>query len=135
MQRKPTLIPANRVPVVAAMLVRADGQMLLQRRPAGRKHAGSWEFPGGKVEPGETGLEALARELYEELGIVMDADSATLVGGAGEDDGPIRLDLYRIEKWEGEPVSLENAQVRWLDRDDALALPLCALDRKILSDL
>src|SRR5450755_1765211 len=59
------------VRVAAAVLLRADGTVLLAQRPAGKPYAGYWEFPGGKFEPGETPLDALTRELREELGIVV----------------------------------------------------------------
>ena len=60
--------------VAAAVVVRADGSVLLAQRPAGKPYAGYWEFPGGKLEPGESPRDALARELVEELGIVVRVD-------------------------------------------------------------
>ena len=65
--------------VVAAALTDADGRVLMARRPAGKQHAGLWEFPGGKVESGETPKTALVRELREELGVGVDPDALTRV--------------------------------------------------------
>lgn len=89
--------------VVAAALIAADGRILVQQRPLDKHHGGLWEFPGGKVEPGETPEAALARELAEELGIGVEAADLYPVafsrGSAG--DRPMVLLLYRAERWEG----------------------------------
>ena len=71
--RSPSLVPrhSQRIEVVAAVVLGPDGRFLLGQRPAGKVYAGYWEFPGGKVEPGESPLAALKRELREELGDVL----------------------------------------------------------------
>ncbi|MBB3357668.1 MULTISPECIES: NUDIX domain-containing protein [unclassified Novosphingobium] len=108
--------------VVAAALVAGEGgeaRLLLQQRPLGKHHGGLWEFPGGKVEPGETPAAALARELAEELGIAVDpADLAPLtfaVHEAAASGRDLVLLLYRCHAWRGTPVAEEGAALQWVD--------------------
>lgn len=124
-----TAAESNLLLVVAAALVR-DGQMLVQQRPAGKHHAGLWEFPGGKVEPDESPERALARELAEELGIEVDPADVTpwtfvsMPSGARQ----LVLLLYRVERWAGEPRALEAAAMRWAAPADLLGLPMPPAD-------
>ncbi|MFS0738764.1 (deoxy)nucleoside triphosphate pyrophosphohydrolase [Sphingomonas sp. 1P06PA] len=101
--------------VVAAALIDADGRVLVQQRAAGQTMAGLWEFPGGKVEPGETPEDALVRELREELGI--DVATACLAPGpfASEPLGErhLLLMLYLCRKWQGVPQPLDAVALRW----------------------
>ena len=121
MEKKPTLI------VAAAALVDADGRVLLQQRAAGRQMAGLWEFPGGKVEPGETPEEALIRELREELGI--ETDQACIAPAAFASaplgDRRLLLLLYICRKWRGNPAPLDAAALQWVrpNRMFGLAMP------------
>ena len=93
--------------VVAAALRKSSGQVLLAQRPPGRHRAGQWEFPGGKVEPGETPAAALCREMAEELGITLRPEDLAPAGFAQEGAGPGRpeivLLLYRCAAWTGDP--------------------------------
>jgi len=102
--------------VVAAALIDADGRVLVQQRSAHRSMAGLWEFPGGKVEPGETPEAALVRELREELGI--DTESACLApaGFASEALGSrhLLLLLYVCRKWRGVPAALDAQGLKWV---------------------
>ncbi len=102
--------------VVAAALVDDDGRVLLAQRPEGKAMAGLWEFPGGKVEPGETPDDALIRELHEELGItVKKACLAPFVFASHTyDDFHLLMPLYLIRRWEGEPESREHKALKWL---------------------
>jgi 8-oxo-dGTP diphosphatase len=115
--------------VVAAALVDAQGRILVQRRPPGRQHGGLWEFPGGKLEPGEGPVEALVRELHEELAIaVTPADCVTLGFAASPVQPgmrPVVLLLYGCRRWAGDPVSHEQAALDWVDaaRLRTLAMP------------
>lgn len=116
--------------VVAGALIRNDGRILVQQRRAGKQHAGLWEFPGGKVEPGETPEEALARELTEELGIMVDpalADPLTFTTLPGCDRHLILL-LYRLTRWTGEPRALDAAALRWATIDELRLLPMPPAD-------
>lgn len=101
--------------VVAAALVDATGRVLVQQRPPGKALAGLWEFPGGKVEPGETPEDALARELTEELGITVagSALSPLVFASAPLDRGHLLLLLYRCDEWAGEPRALDAVALRW----------------------
>ena len=113
--------------VVAAALIRGDGRILLQRRAPGRAMAGLWEFPGGKVEPGEQPEAALVRELAEELGIAV--EEAALVPGpfASAENGGRRmlLLLYLCRNWQGSPRALDADALCWASFDDmrSLAMP------------
>lgn len=101
--------------VVAAALIDVRGAILVQRRPAGKELAGLWEFPGGKIEPGETPEAALVRELSEELGIsVAPHDLAPLVfASAAPGERHMILLLYRCRRWTGDPVALEADAIAW----------------------
>ena len=113
--------------VVAAALVDGDGRVLLQQRSAGRSMAGLWEFPGGKVEPGETPEAALIRELAEELGIDVEAACLAPATFASEQLGArhLLLLLYVCRRWRGVPRPLDAAGLRWVRPVEmhALAMP------------
>lgn len=123
--------------VAAAALVRADGRVLVQQRPAGGTLAGLWEFPGGKIEPGEAPEAALVRELAEELDItVAPAACEPLTfstGRAGE--RALVLLLYRVHVWTGEPVALAAAALRWVTAGGMAALPMPAADVALVAAL
>jgi 8-oxo-dGTP diphosphatase len=104
------------VDVAAAILIRPDGKFLLAQRPPGKVYAGYWEFPGGKVEPGESVREALIRELQEELGITVTACSPWLTRQFTYPHATVRLNFWRVTAWEGEigiTAPLEHAAVDW----------------------
>ena len=105
------------VEVAAAVMLRADGQeFLLAQRPEGKVYAGYWEFPGGKVEPGESVREALIRELQEELGITVTACSPWLTRQFTYPHATVRLHFWRVTAWNGEigiTAPLEHAAVNW----------------------
>ncbi len=102
--------------VVAAALVDGEGRVLLQQRAPGRAMAGLWEFPGGKVEPGEQPEDALARELAEELGIeTAPGDFAPACFASAEMSGRhMILLLYLCRRWRGEPAALDATALAWL---------------------
>lgn len=103
------------LPVVAAALVNAAGEVLVQRRPTGKAHGGLWEFPGGKVEAGESPEQALIRELDEELAIEVDADAlepAAFATGPSADRHLVLL-LYVIRRWRGEPRPAAADAIAW----------------------
>lgn len=101
------------IEVVAAILER-DGKVLICRRRADQSHPLQWEFPGGKVEPGETPAQALARELEEELGIG-GANGEQIAGYEYTYPGkkPIRLLFFRVHSYSGEPANLIFQEMRW----------------------
>lgn len=106
------------VEVAAAVMLRADGrEFLLAQRPEGKVYAGYWEFPGGKVEPGETVRQALVRELREELGITVTACSPWLTRVFTYPHATVRLNFWRVTAWDGEigiTAPLEHSAVDWL---------------------
>ena len=122
--------------VVAAALIDPSGRVLVQQRSAGRL-ADLWEFPGGKVEVGETPEAALARELREELdiGVAADAMHPMLFASAPLDDRHLVLLLYTVRRWSGEPRPLSAAALAW-HRPSALAdLPMPDPDRPLVDAL
>ncbi len=105
--------------VAAGMILRADGSLLLAERPADKPWAGWWELPGGKIEPGESVLQALARELKEELGIEV-TDATPWVTYTHEYEvNIVRLNFCRVTGWHGEPAGLEGQQLAWIDPQHA----------------
>jgi 8-oxo-dGTP diphosphatase len=106
---------ANRkvVDVAVGILIRADGSFLLTSRPAGKVYAGYWEFPGGKLEAGETVGQALKRELHEELGIEMGAAQLWKVDMVDYPHALVRLNFCKVSDWEGELQMREGQSFSW----------------------
>jgi 8-oxo-dGTP diphosphatase len=106
--------------VVAAALVDSDGRVLIAQRPDGKQLAGQWEFPGGKVEAGETPETALIRELEEELGItVKQACLAPFVFASHTYESfHLLMPLYLIRRWDGEPEAREHKALKWVRPND-----------------
>ncbi|MEY4270396.1 MAG: pyrophosphohydrolase [Pseudomonadota bacterium] len=104
------------LPVVAVALVDRDGRVLVQQRPAGGSMAGLWEFPGGKVEPGETPEAALVRELAEELGIDVSADclAPACFASAPLEGRHLLLLLFVCRKWSGLVTAQHAAALQWV---------------------
>lgn len=125
----------RRIAVVAAVLQQPDGRFLLAQRPQGKVYAGYWEFPGGKVEPGETPLQALVRELHEELGIEVTAAYPWLIRDFDYDHADVRLHFFRVRAWHGELHGREGQAFAW-QRVDALDVsPLLPANGPILHAL
>lgn len=124
----------NYLIVVAAALVDRDGRLLVQRRPEGLSMAGLWEFPGGKLEPGETPEQALIRELEEELAI--DVDHACLAPAcfASEPlgDRHLLLLLYVCRKWRGTPVAQHASALRWVRPVELHGLAMPPADKPLI---
>ena len=123
------------LPVVAAALTDPIGRVLVQQRPAGKHHAGLWEFPGGKIEPEETPEAALVRELEEELGIATDAADLIPIAFASQPHGERRLVLllYRCSSWRGAPRALEGGALAWHRPETLTKLPMPPADRDLLA--
>ncbi|WP_251864676.1 Nudix family hydrolase [Achromobacter sp. Marseille-Q4962] len=103
------------VDVAAGLILRSDGKLLLGQRPEGKPWAGWWELPGGKLEPGETVLEALARELQEEIGIRVTQSRRWVTYVHAYPHTTVRLAFCHVTGWEGEPKGLENQRLEWVD--------------------
>lgn len=104
---------AATVEVVAAVILRPDGQFLLAQRPEGKVYAGYWEFPGGKVEQNESLLHALARELWEELGICVRRAYPWMTRVFTYSHATVRLHFFRVVEWGGDPTPRERQGVSW----------------------
>lgn len=125
--------------VVAAAIFDPAGRLLLQQGLPHKRHAGQWEFPGGKVEDFETPRFALRREVREELALELNEASLRPVGFAEEwpesADRPIVLMLYRCPVWSGVPQPLDGQQWRWFNPGEAALLPMPRMDRELLGPL
>lgn len=123
------------VHVVAAALVAPDDRILLAQRPPGKSLAGLWEFPGGKLEPGESPEAALARELDEELGIIAGPlEPFTFVSHAYVDFHLVML-FYWCRQWQGEPVGRDGQALCWEHPAAMAALPMPPADVPLVAAL
>ncbi len=109
---------------VVVGIVKRDGKMLVAERPQGKPYSGYWEFPGGKIEPNETGYQALSRELHEELGIHVESAHHWFQHTHHYPDKTVILELWLVEKFSDEPHSKENQQLRWVYLAELLDLKL-----------
>ncbi|CAN5341799.1 Nudix family hydrolase [soil metagenome] len=116
--------PARIVEVAVGVVFDADGRVLLGSRPAGKPFSGYWEFPGGKIEAGETVAAALARELDEETGIHIGEPLPWVTIEHRYPHAHVRLHFMRVRQWSGSPEGREGQQLRWSSVADALPAPL-----------
>ena len=123
------------IEVAAAVIERGDGAFLLAQRPAGKVYAGYWEFPGGKIEPGEPARAALARELREELGIEIGEPYPWITRVYTYPHGTVRLRFFRIHEWRGEPHPREDQAIAWQEAGASMAAPMLPANAPVLSSL
>ena len=123
------------VRVAAAVIVRSDGMVLLAQRPPGKAYAGYWEFPGGKLEPGETPRAALDRELHEELGLVVRHAAPWLVQRFVYPHAHVELHFQRVFAWEGEPVGHDGQAFAWQTPGHFDVAPLLPANTSVLRAL
>jgi 8-oxo-dGTP diphosphatase len=123
------------VRVAAAVVLRGDGSVLLAQRPPGKVYAGYWEFPGGKLEAGETPRHALDRELEEELGIHVTDAAPWLVRRYVYPHAHVELHFFRVFAWEGEPVGHDGQAFAWQDPAHFTVAPLLPANAPILRAL
>ncbi len=123
-------LPEPLLLVAAAALVDAEGRILVQQRPPGGSLAGLWEFPGGKIEPGETPEAALMRELAEELGVTIAIDALTpaTFASAGLGARHLVMLIYLCRDWDGEPKPLHASDLRWCSIAELGDLPMPPAD-------
>jgi 8-oxo-dGTP diphosphatase len=120
--------------VAAAALVRRDGRLLLAQRPVGKPMAGLWEFPGGKVESGESPEGALVRELHEELGVYIaeiDLQPWSFASHAYE-TFQLLMPLFLARRWEGEIEAREGQQFAWASADEVKQFPVPQADLPLI---
>ena len=123
--------------VAACALVDADGRVLIAQRPVGKSMAGLWEFPGGKVEPGERPEQTLIRELDEELGItVLEACLSPLTFAShAYPDFHLLMPLYVCRKWEGSVTARERQKVAWVPPNRLRDYPMPPADEPLIAHL
>lgn len=130
----------NAVPIVlvaAVALFDVDGRILIAQRPAGKSMAGLWEFPGGKVDPGETPEAALIRELKEELDIdtVESCLAPFTFASHTYDDFHLLMPLYVCRKWQGRVSPMEGQQIKWVMPRKLSDYPMPPADKPLLAML
>jgi 8-oxo-dGTP diphosphatase len=123
--------------VAACALIDPDGRVLIAQRPPGKSMAGLWEFPGGKVEPGERPEESLIRELREELGIAVKEECLAPLTFASHlyPDFHLLMPLYVCRRWEGFVEAREGQQLKWVRPPELRNYPMPPADEPLISDL
>jgi 8-oxo-dGTP diphosphatase len=123
------------IDVAVAILIRADGRVLLAQRPAGKAYGGWWEFPGGKIEPGEAPARALAREVHEELGVEVERAYPWITRGFSYPHATVRLHFFRVRAWRGEPHGREGQAFAWQDLAALTVGPVLPANGPVLRSL
>ena len=123
--------------VVAVALIDAEGRILIAQRPEGKQLAGLWEFPGGKVEKGETPEDALVRELVEELGIETKAADLVPITFASHSYENLHLlmPLYACRTWRGTPQAQEHSGLEWVKPENLQDYPMPPADEPLIAAL
>jgi 8-oxo-dGTP diphosphatase len=129
------IIVNNLTFVSVAVLQRQDGSFLMAQRPQGKAYAGYWEFPGGKIEAGETPLHALTRELHEELGIEVKTAYPWLTRVFTYPHATVRLNFFRVTNWQGEPHGREGQLLSWQRLPELNVAPILPANAPILRAL
>jgi 8-oxo-dGTP diphosphatase len=123
------------VDVAAAVIEHPDGSFLLAQRPTGKVYGGYWEFPGGKVEPGELIAEALNRELREELGIDVELAYPWINRDYSYPHATVRLHFYRVVRWHGQPQPQEKQALSWQRNHELTVSPMLPANAPVLKAL
>ncbi len=123
------------IDVTVGMLRRADGAVLMCSRPSGKPYAGYWEFPGGKIEAGESAEQSLIRELQEELGLQARTLSQAWQLEHAYPHAHVRLWFYWVTDWEGRPRGLEGQQLLWVQTCDAWPYPVLPATAPLLETI
>jgi 8-oxo-dGTP diphosphatase len=121
--------------VMAGALFDAAGRVLIAQRPEGKPLAGWWEFPGGKLDVNEEPLEGLKRELREELGVEVHAAQRLIAYEHQYPQRTVHLDLWLVQRYEGEPQSLDAQALQWVTLDELESVGLLEADRPMVAAL
>ena len=121
--------------MAAAVIQRPDGAFLLAQRPPGKVYAGYWEFPGGKVEPGEPAARALERELHEELGIDVETAYPWITRVFTYPHATVRLRFFRVLSWKNEPHPREGQAIAWQRLHEQMVTPTLPANAPVLASL
>lgn len=127
--------PRPVVHVVAGAVIDAAGRVLIAQRPMGKHLAGGWEFPGGKLEPGEERVAGLARELHEELGITIGVPRPLIRVRHAYPSREVLLDVWIVRDYSGEPRGLDDQALRWCTPDELSTVNLLPADWPIVKAL
>jgi 8-oxo-dGTP diphosphatase len=128
-------VPEEALTEVAAAVIERPGEFLLAQRPAGKPYPGYWEFPGGKIEPGEDARAALVRELREELGIETREATPWITRVYAYTHATVRLHFFRVTRWDGEPRPLEDQAIRWQRVESPDVAPMLPANAPVLAAL
>ncbi len=127
--KRPTWIP------VVTALMRKNGLVLLGQRPEGNSLAGQWEFPGGKIELGESPKQALERELREELEIEAEIGELKFANTHSYGEKGVILLFYEVSFWKGEPKASHHTALKWVDPDQIPKMEIPEANRRILDTI
>ena len=127
-------MPAS-IHVVAGVLHDASGRVLIAQRPPGKHLAGLWEFPGGKCEAGEAAVDALARELREEIGVVVESARPLIAIPYRYPEQDVLLDVWHVSAWSGKPHPHEGQALAWVELDALERVPMPPADRPAITAL
>ncbi len=128
-------VPRPFVHVVAAAVIDAKGRVLIAQRPRGKHLAGGWEFPGGKLEPGEERSAGLARELHEELGITIATPRPLIRVRHAYPSREVLLDVWVVRRYNGDPRGLDGQALRWCTQGELATAELLPADKPIVAAL
>jgi mutator protein MutT len=123
------------VHVVAGVVIDTEERVLIAQRPAGKHLAGGWEFPGGKLKPGEKRLAGLTRELLEEIGITIAKPRPLMRIRHSYSYGDVLLDIWVVRSYSGQPQGLDGQALRWCTQEELATADLLPADRPIVAAL
>ena len=121
--------------VAVGVVADSQGRLLIGERPQGKTYAGQWEFPGGKVEPGETVFEALVREFREELNLQVEAAHALFSCVHAYPDREVELHFWQVTDYRGEARGVEGQNLRWVHSDDLASVNFLEGNRTLLEKI
>ena len=131
----PTIGPELQLRVVVGIATDDEARMLVDQRPQDKDYAGQWEFPGGKIESGESAFDALVREWREEMGVIVREAEYLFALTHRYQDRQVALDVWRVIHFDGHPDALEGQVLRWVDTRTLKSLNFLEGNRQLLRRL